>query len=381
MPNCDFHPASGGAQSRPRTARPAARLWATAALAGWLASGLTGAVALVAAAAPVGAALGAQAAAPPATPSRREAAVARWTIAAPDAALAWYAVLADHALPGDGAFAFTARAAGGPAVPETRRRALAAMRGRDVLHFAPLYHPSADRAALAAALRAAARDAGPEAAHAPRAALLVGALRRAIPAADRARELGPLADALVQRRVAAVDAARLAALQRALDSLWLPALGPWLALERLDAGRLIVAPAIGAEGRLFAGTADRADNLVAVGAFADDPDAEAPLHAFAREACFPPVSRMTTADRGFRVGDAASARRASLAAVRCGAGLLDAVLPARAAAYRAFWLRRAGLAVPADDAGRRAAFDRAYPVDPTLDPGISRALLRLREVR
>lgn len=306
---------------------------------------------------------------------------ARWTVAAPDAALAWYAVLADHALPGDGAFAFTARSAGGPAVPEARRRALAAMRGRDVLHFVPLYHPSGDRAALAAAVRAAARDAGPEAAHAPRAALLVGALRRSIPAVDRARELGPLADALVQRRVAPVDAARLATLQRALDSLWLPALAPWLALERLDAGRLVVAPALGPEGRLFSGTADRADNLVAVGAFADDPDPEAPLHAFAREACFPPVSRVTTADRGFRVGDAAAARRASLAAVRCGASLLDARLPSRAAAYRAFWLRRAGASAPAEEAALRASFDRAFPSDPDLEPAIRRALLRLQEVR
>lgn len=177
--------------------------------------------------------------------------------------------------------------------------------------------------------------------------------------------------------------------QRALDSLYLPALEPWLVLERLDAGRLIVAPGIGAEGRLFTATQDRADNLAAVGDFAADADAEAPLLAFVRESCFPAVSRAARA-AGFAAADPSAARRSGLAAVRCGASLLDARLPSRAAAYRAFWLRRrndsstpavAPVDVPQDEAALRRAFDAAFPADAALSGALARELARLPEVR
>lgn len=303
-------------------------------------------------------------------PGADAAPVVRWDVAAPDAALAWFALLAELRLGGAGAFPFVASAPG-PAHPVART--LAGSRDFEILHFVPLYHPSADRAGLVAALRAAAST--PPRAPTPRAEFVVGALAQAIPAAARQSRLPELAAALERQPAPPLPPAVVAAWQRELDSLYLPALAPWLRAERLDAGRLLVSPALGAEGRIFAGTADRADNLVAVGSFPGDPDASAPLHAFVRETCFPAVTRATRGVRGFAPGDAEGARRASLAAVRCGAELLDALLPARAAAYRAFWMRRAAFA-PAG-----AEFDAVFPPDPALRRALAASLRRVAPAR
>lgn len=302
--------------------------------------------------------------------------VPRWTVVAPDAAVAWFAVLADLRLAGAGALDFTAPQASrepARATALTLASALAGTRDAEILHFVPLYHPSADRAALAAALRRAAGESAPS----PRATLLAGALRGALTPARRRELLPPLADALVRIVPVMPDSARRAAWQRLLDAEFGPALAPWLRLESLDEGRLIVAPGIGPEGRLFSATADRRDNLVAVGSFPDDADAAAPLHAFTREVCFPAVTRAARAAR-LDARDPDAARRASLAAVRCGAAILDARLPARAAAYRAFWIRRLDARAAPPPEGRVAAeFERRFPPDVDFADALARELRRL----
>ena len=300
-------------------------------------------------------------------------ATASWTVAAPDAALAWFTVLADWRVDGDGAFSYLTpapRALTPSGGDESLVRRLRSDPARSVLHFAPLYYPSANRAGLALALRASATSSAPPE---PRATFLHSALARTVPAAARRDYLAPLAAALEAAVPETPSAERLAWWQRQLDSLYLPALAPHLARERLDAGRLIVAPALGAEGRLFAATADRTDNLVAVSTFAGDPDLEAPLLAFVREVCFPAVSRAASAAR---LGPSSpnAARRSSLAAVRCGAALLEACLPDRAEAYRAFWIRQAQQAgfaprratAPAGASAVGAEFDRVFPADAAL---------------
>ncbi len=302
-------------------------------------------------------------------------AVPRWRVSAPEAARAWFAVLADHGLEGDGVFRLTTATPPGDGTTRVAGRRLAAVRNVDVLHFVPLYHPSADRRGLAEALRAAADDSTPGA---PRAAFLISGLRRALAPEARREWLPVLAAAVAARAVPAADAAALAAWEGKLASEWEPALRPWLRAESLDMGHLLVIPAVGAEGRLFAATPAREDNLVAVGAFATDPDRDAPLHAFTREVCFPAVSRAAQAAR-FAVGDAAAARRASLAAVRCGALLLDARLPARREAYRAFWLRQSGAPGAGPPPALLAAFDEAFPADPAFESALVRAIARIRE--
>lgn len=308
----------------------------------------------------------------------------RWTVVAPDAALAWFTVLAEWRIDSEGAFPFivpapASRAPSGRDEPLARE--IRSHPDRGVLQFVPLYYPSADRVALAAALRAAARGNAPPT---PRATFLVSALSTAMPRVARRDQLQRLAAALERAHVVGPSAADRARWQQRLDSVYLPALGAWLALEYLDGGRLIVAPAIGAEGRLFAATADRTDNLIAVGTFPEDSDPEAPLLAFVREVCFPAVSRAANAAH---LGPAVpgAARRSSLAAVRCGAALLDTCLPARATAYRGFWIRQAARTgpipqrgyVPEADAELRREFDRVFPVDSALAVGTGCALRRI----
>lgn len=315
-------------------------------------------------------------------------ATSRWVVVAPDAALAWFTVLADWRIDSEGAFPFIAPAPASRAPTgrdEPLAREIRSHPDRGVLQFVPLYYPSADRPALAAALRAAATG---SAAPTARATFLVSALATAMPQVARRDQLPRLAAALERAEATAPTAAQLARWQQRLDSLYLPKLAPWLALEHLDGGRLIVAPAIGAEGRLFAATPDRTDNLVAVGAFADDADPDAPLFAFVREVCFPAVSRAASAARlGPTVVGAA--RRSSIAAVRCGAMLLDSCVAERAASYRGFWIRQAARSgpmprrgyVPEDDAELRREFDRVFPVDAPLAVGTACALRRIPERR
>ena len=294
-----------------------------------------------------------------------------WRVASPDAAVAWFDLLATLRLPGVGAFSLTAATRPGTGADAALARRLAGTRESEVLHFVPLYFPSGDRAALAAALRAAASD---SAVAAPRATLVVGALRGAMSASLRQRTLPDLARALERFEADAAAAGRLAQLQARLSTDYLAALAPWLALERLDEGRLLVAPGIGPEGRLFAATPDRQDNLVAVGLFAADPDPEAPLLAFVRELCYPAVTRAVSAAR-LDGPTAEVARRSGTAAVRCGAALLDARLPDRSARYRAFWLRQSGLqSAGADTLG---AFSHAFPEDAALAPHLARAIRRV----
>ncbi len=291
------------------------------------------------------------------------AAAAQWRLASPPAAASWFHVLDSVGVAGTGAFRFTAS---GPERPTELGRTLSRGGRYDILHFVPLYYPSAGTTALADALTQAAGNAPPSA---PRAQFLVGALRQALPtAAERA----PLADlAALMRRTTArrVAAEALDALQAHWNRALAPALAAFLHDQQLDAGLLWVLPALGPEGRLFAGVAaDRTDNIVAVAA--RPADGNGPLYAAVRELCFPLVSRTADASPEFRrsAGSSAeAARRAGLAAVRCGAELLDRVAPAEAGPYRTHWERVAT---------RALTFDTAFPPDAVLAPPVRAALER-----
>lgn len=290
-------------------------------------------------------------------------AAAQWRVASPPAAAAWFHVIDSLGVSGTGAFNFTAAES---ARPTDLGRTLSRGGRYDILHFVPLYYPSAGTTALADALAQAAGTAPPSV---PRAQFLVGALRQALPSAAERAPLPVLADGLRRASARRVTAEALDALQAHWNRALAPALAAFLHDQRLDAGLLWVLPALGPEGRLFAGVAgDRTDNIVAV---ATGPaDGNGPLYAAVREFCFPLVSRTAEASPEFRrTADrpADAARRTGVAAVRCGAELLDRVAPAEAVLYRAHWLRVAN---------RGAAFDAAFPPDPLLAPALRGALER-----
>ncbi|MDP1890466.1 MAG: hypothetical protein Q8K55_06190 [Gemmatimonadaceae bacterium] len=291
------------------------------------------------------------------------AAAAQWRLASPPAAASWFNVLDSLGVAGTGAFRFTAS---GSERPTDLGRTLSRGGRYDILHFVPLYYPSAGTTALADALTQAAGNAPPAA---PRAQFLVGALRQALPATAERAPLLVLANGLRRSPARRVTAASLDALQAHWNRALAPALAAFLHDQQLDAGLLWVLPALGPEGRLFAGVAtDRTDNIVAVAA--NPADGNGPLYAAVRELCFPLVSRAAEASPEFRrtVGSPAdAARRTGVAAVRCGAALLDHVAPAEAGPYRTHWLRVAN---------RGAVFDAAFPTDAVLAPSIRAALAR-----
>lgn len=291
------------------------------------------------------------------------AAAAQWRLASPPAAAAWYHVLDSLGVAGTGAFRFTAT---DPERATDLGRRLSHGGRYDILHFVPLYYPSAGAAALADALTQAAGTAPPSA---PRAQFLVAALRQALPSPAERTPLAVLADRLLRAAPRRVSPDALDALQAHWDRALAPALAPFLHDQQLDAGFLWVLPALGPEGRLFAGVAgDRTDNLVAVAA--SPAGGHGPLYAAVRELCFPLVSRTAERSPEFRrtAGNAAeAARRTSLAAVRCGAELLDHVAPSEAGPYRTHWERVAT---------RALTFDAAFPPDPALAPALRAALER-----
>lgn len=291
------------------------------------------------------------------------AAAAQWRLASPPAAATWYHLLDSLGVAGTGAFRFTAT---GPERATDFGRRLSHGGRYDILHFVPLYYPSAGTAALADALMQAAGTAPPSA---PRAQFLVGALRQALPSAAERAPLTELAVLLRRASARRLSPDALDALQTHWNRALAPALTPFLRDQQLDAGLLWVLPALGPEGRLFAGVAaDRTDNIVAV---ASGPaGGQGPLYAAVRELCFPLVSRTAEASPEFRrtAGNSAeAARRAGIAAVRCGAELLDHVAPAEAGPYRTYWERVAT---------RALTFDAAFPPDPVLAPALRAALER-----
>jgi hypothetical protein len=291
------------------------------------------------------------------------AAAAQWRVASPAAAAAWFRVIDSVGVAGTGAFSFTAAAT---ARPTELGRVLSRGGRYDILHFVPLYYPSAGTAALADAVAQAALSAPPTA---PRAQFLVGALRQALPTAAERAPLAELATLVRRTTARRVSAETVDALQAHWNRALAPALAAFLHDEQLDAGLLWVLPALGPEGRLFAGVAaDRTDNIVAVAAGVAD--GNGPLYAAVRELCFPLVSRAADASADFRrtAGNPSdAARRTGIAAVRCGAELLDRVAPAEAGPYRTHWERVAT---------RALTFDAAFPPDAVLTPAIRAALQR-----
>jgi hypothetical protein len=293
------------------------------------------------------------------------AAGAQWRFTAPESAGAWFAALDSVRLDGAGALSFH-RSAGNSSLP------LAAQLARDprfeMLLFVPLYFPSATGDALVEAVRDASSASAPRAA---RAQFLVGALRQSLPTAPERAGLGRVAALAATARAVTVPAERLDHWQRQWENRFAPALAPYLARERLDGGIVMIADALGPEGRLFSGVpADRRDNVIAVGTPLAPGDEDGPLFAVVRELSFPLVSRAADRVPGFGRDARAAARRTSLAAVRCGAELLDLLLPAEAGAYRTHWRLAA-------DAGGRQDFDTLFPPDSALAPRLRAAILQL----
>lgn len=297
---------------------------------------------------------------------------AGWRFAAPEGARAWFAVMAGARVEGVGPLPYYRTMLAAVVVPDSVRRSVAKDASFEVLHFLPLYLPNGDARLVAGALRAAAS--GRELPVGNPAAFATAALRSVLPRDDQRATLAALAGAVERAAASLPDAPAVSALQRRWDAAFAPRLAPYLSAQRLDGGIVLVAEALGPEGRIFAGRPDDAtDNIIAVtAASARATTTDATLFAVVRELCFPLVTRLASYDRSSATSRDEQAVRASLAAVRCGERLTARALPELAAEYRRQWLILAGRTPSTDP----AAFQEAFPVDLSFDQAIVAELSR-----
>jgi hypothetical protein len=257
---------------------------------------------------------------------------------------------------------------------DTERAALHAALARDsafeVLHFVPIYFVGTDRAGMFAALRTVAAGEDPASLTDPRARFGATFLAAVLPTGEQRAVLGRLTAAMEDEwqrffgRWWTESAGTRSRQADSVQTLWDAALAqrvePLLTRVRLDSGLILVSPALGSEGRIFAGRPeDRADNVVAVRLPMGAAGAAVSAVSVVREICYPWASTLV-AERGGTdrlTGEQTSGRLA----VRCGAILLESASADVQAAYaRAY-------------AGSRTIED-AFPVDPALLDALRRRL-------
>jgi hypothetical protein len=229
----------------------------------------------------------------------------------------------------------------------------------EVLHFLPLYMVAVDPDEMLGALDRVARD-GPQGVSAlsPRARFGGATAAQVLATPAERAVLGRFVTALreewpVQRaeRTASAEArsAQLAVATRTWEGQVAPAAQSFLRAERLDAGVVLAVPALGAEGRLFAGDpGDRRDNVVAV---ALDPSADGEVVAWLalKELAFPAARRALEAAGQLPADRVAAEQVTGRAAVHLGAMILERSAPAAATRYRSALARSAGCEVTLDD--------------------------------
>lgn len=241
-------------------------------------------------------------------------------------------------------------------------------RAFELFHFVPLYFPQASRERMLEALMAVAE-------RRTRDSTIAGSDTRAgmrllesqFQDGGQRRWLREFVELLEQEwdlfyrdfrgQTTAGDADYLAAMRRRWGSEVAPAIAEFLTEEQLDSGRIYIAPALGLEGRMFAGSAfQRTVHALAVWAPGWN-DPRASLFSAVREMCYSAAGGALTS-----AGGLTSQEMLTRAAVRCGSRLLEHGSPALAAEYRDVYLRAAGV----EDAGAEstAAFREAYRLAP-----------------
>jgi hypothetical protein len=235
------------------------------------------------------------------------------------------------------------------------------------LHFAPLHFPGASLDEMFRALIAVAkRELRQEEVYSPTTRAGIRWASGMFREGDSREVLEEFLELLEQEwelffedyweRVIAADPARHAEIQAAWSETVEPALQPFLEPRRLDAGTILVSPALGPEGRLEQGSAfRRLDNVVAVWAPpGGDPDPT--VFGVVRELCFAVVPQAVRASGA----EAMPPELASRSAVRCGALLFDALEPTLVAPYQESQI---AAAVALQGLAPDVTFEEAFPLD------------------
>jgi len=261
---------------------------------------------------------------------------------------------------------------------ESFNAAFSADRNFEVLHFIPMYFAAADVDQMLDALAAVASngESGVAASPAPArfgAAVVASVLTTPEERATLARFTTAVRDEWTsayraERAARAVerDAALTAAARTWTDRSG-PALAAALVEHSLDGGLVLASPALGPEGRLFAGRPDdRTDNVIAVRLALEPSFAGDPAWLAVREMFFPSARAALTEAGALPAGAEAAELATGRAAARLGAAQL-ADHADLLAAYQGALLRVIGRPVPEPGAARTAAFEAAYPLTDPAD--------------
>ena len=313
---------------------------------------------------------------------------AKWIVAGDGSADLWFHSLATLGITGPGSLPFYDVRYARAIADEKVRRGIAPSsldRGRarlartimadsafELLHFLPLYLRASSPGDLARQVRGIARD--NDAGRTPRD--IERALRSTLSSgSERAIRL-ERADAIDDESRtfltayaadrAHADTAHWRALQARWDGFFAPRLADVFQAIGVSHGELLISPGLGAEGRVV--NVGNGGLIIAVSTWDGSP-LDAPLLAAIREMCFPLLRQLWKIDRTTHA--ARGAEESSEAAVRCGAQLVDSLVPARATPYRALFLStRPG----ETQAEYRHRFDQRFSVDSATLHAIGREL-------
>jgi hypothetical protein len=256
----------------------------------------------------------------------------------------------------------------------------------EVLHFLPLYFAQAGRTEVFAALELLARTPeGIPPAPSARTAFGLTAVGSVLTTPGQRGILGDFAGALQGEWDGFFEAwwqgnaANRAELESSLQSLWRekyqPALAPYLAGVSMTGGLVVIAPSVGAEGRIFAGSPRSAsDNVLVVAAPKAPERASEAVFSMLRELSFP-LARRAVEEVGAPAANRAEAEELTgRAAVRSGAFLLELLLPQDVEAYRGFFLARSG-GTAVEATTPRIAFEATFPLSAELEQALQQEIL------
>jgi hypothetical protein len=155
--------------------------------------------------------------------------------------------------------------------------------------------------------------------------------------------------------------------------LWTDDLGvllePYLSSAYMESGMIIPTPTLGFEGRINSGDLyDPRDNVIAVHLAMNDMTPLSIAYGAVRELCFSVLDRVPELGA---VNPEYVERVRAIAAVRCGAYLLEFYAPAYVTGYWQWFLAAAGMQ---PSGGLASAFAKAYPLTPEVEQGLRRAM-------
>ncbi len=256
----------------------------------------------------------------------------------------------------------------------------------EVMHFVPLYFPQAGRTEVLTALTLLSKtETGIPRAPSAHTAFGLTAVGSVLSRPDQRAVLGQFVQALESEWQTffedwwrSGEARRLeweADLQRIWQVEYAPPLASFLRKVNMEGGVVAVVPAIGPEGRIFAGAPrNSADNVLVLSHPPGPGRAREVMFAMLREVSFPLVRQVMARAS---VGSADQDEEESLAAraaVRSGALVLQRYRPDDVEGYQTLFLSQLGISAPPGQA-LKAAFEEAYRLDPALADALRAEIL------